>query len=107
VRTWVRRAADREPQPSGAIVDSQTVRTSKQGGIRGYDAKKVCGRKRHLLFDTLRLMLLVVITAANVQIGTQPGLVKLRAHCDIGRPELRWNDDGPVCYSLAACARRR
>jgi len=44
------------------------VRTSEQGDTRGYDgAKKVCGRKRHLLVDTLGLVLLVVITAANVQ----------------------------------------
>src|SRR3984893_4470597 len=68
VRAKVRQAAGREPQPSGAIVDSQTVRTSEQRGTRGYDgAKKVCGRKRHLLVDTLGLVLLVVITAANVQ----------------------------------------
>src|SRR5215472_3287044 len=47
---------------------SQSVRTSEQGGVRGYDgAKKLCGRKRHLLVDTLGLVLLVVVTAANVQ----------------------------------------
>jgi putative transposase len=68
VRAQVRQASGREPQPSGAIVDSQTVRTSEQGGTRGYDgANKVCGRKRHLLVDTLGLVLVVVITAANVQ----------------------------------------
>jgi putative transposase len=44
------------------------VRTSEQGGPRGYDgAKKLNGRKRHLLVDTLGLVLLVVVTAANVQ----------------------------------------
>src|ERR1700757_5494540 len=47
---------------------SQSVRTSEQGGPRGYDgAKNLCGRKRHLLVDTLGLVLLVVVTAANVQ----------------------------------------
>ena len=68
VRVRVRQAAGREPHPSGAIVDSKTVRTSEQGGARGYDgAKKVSGLRRHLLVDTLGLVLLVVITAANVQ----------------------------------------
>jgi putative transposase len=44
------------------------MRTSEQGGPRGYDgAKKLCGRKRHLLVDTLGLVLLVLVTAANVQ----------------------------------------
>src|SRR5262245_18112845 len=67
VREWVRAAAGRERQSSGAVLDSQSVRTSEQGGPRGYDgAEKLCGRKRHLLVDTLGLVLLVV-TAANVQ----------------------------------------
>jgi hypothetical protein len=68
VRTWVRQAAGRNSQHSGAIVDSQTVRTSEQGGTRGYNgAKKACGCKRHLLVETLGMLLLVMITAANVQ----------------------------------------
>ena len=68
VRGWVRQAAGRVCQPSAAVLDSQSVRTSEQGGPRGYDgAKNLCGRKRHLLVDTLGLVLLVVVTEANVQ----------------------------------------
>jgi putative transposase len=64
----VRQAAGRHAEPSGAVVDSQSVQTSEQGGVRGYDAaKNVSGRKRHVLVDTLGLVLLVVITAANAQ----------------------------------------
>ena len=64
----MRQAAGRECQPSAAVLDSQSVRTSEQGGPRGYDgAKNLCGRKRHLLVDTLGLVLLVVVTEANVQ----------------------------------------
>jgi putative transposase len=68
VREWVRKAAGRESQPSGAVLDSQSVRTSERGGERGYDgAKRLNGRKRHVLVDTLGLVLLVLVTAANVQ----------------------------------------
>ena len=67
-------------------LNSETVRTSEQGGTRGYDgAKEVCGRKRHLLVNTLGL--LVVITAV-IRSST---------------PQL----DGALGHSLLGCAIRR
>lgn len=55
-------------QPSAAVLDSQSTRISPQGGQSGFDAgKKVKGRKRHLIVDTLGLLLAVSVTAASVQ----------------------------------------
>ena len=64
--------AGREPTPSAACIDTQSVKTTEVGGEeRGYDgAKKLQGRKRHLLVVTLGLLIMVVVTAANVDDGT-------------------------------------
>jgi len=64
----VRQAHGKHPNPSAAILDSQSVKIADQAGVRGYDAgKKINGRKRHLLVDTLGLILQVVVTPASVQ----------------------------------------
>lgn len=58
----------RHAQPTAAVLDAQSTRNSPQGGEDGYDAaKKVKGRKRHLLVDTLGLLLAVTVTAASLQ----------------------------------------
>lgn len=63
-----RQAVGRDPQPTAGIVDSQSVKTSESGGPRGFDAgKKINGRKRHLLVDTLGLLLRGIVHPASVQ----------------------------------------
>ncbi|MGS0601093.1 IS5 family transposase [Xanthomonas oryzae pv. oryzicola] len=58
----------RNEAPTAAVIDAQSTRGSAQGGDTGYDAgKKVKGRKRHLVVDTLGLLLAVSVTAASVQ----------------------------------------
>ncbi len=64
----VRENSGREEQGSAAILDSQSIKSVEGGTERGYDAgKKIWGRKRHLIVDTLGMVMLVMVTAASVQ----------------------------------------
>lgn len=68
LRQQWRERIGKAPEPTAAIIDSQSTRSTAQGGNTGFDAgKKIKGRKRHLVVDTVGLLLAVTITSASVQ----------------------------------------
>ena len=95
LRGQVRIAAGRDPAPSAAVLDAQSIKSSEGGEARGFDAgKRTTGRKRHLVVDTLGLILVVMVTCASVQ--DRPGGRAILARLAAAFPSvaLVWADGG-------------
>jgi putative transposase len=109
LRQWERQSQGRLPEPSACCVDSQSIKTATQGKDVGFDGnKKIKGRKRHLLVDTLGLLVAVVVTAANTD--DRLGLVALgQGYFASGVKRLRkiWVDAGYQAQGLSDWVRSR
>jgi len=95
LRRKVRKQAGKSSQPTAAIIDSQSVKTAGYGGVCGYDAgKKIKGRKRHILVDTLGLVIGLHVHAGNIQ--DRDGAKELinRVKHTLTKLELIWADGG-------------
>ena len=97
--------------PTAAIIDSQSVRTASQPGVRGYDAgKKITGRKRHVLVDTMGNILALKVTTADVQDRDGARLLLNVLTLAFGWLKLIWADGGyagKLVDHVAGIPRRR
>jgi putative transposase len=105
LRVAVRTRPGRHPDPSGACIDSQSAKTAHGGAEVGVDGgTTVRGRKRHIVTDTLGLLLVVLVTAANRDDGTTAPrlLTELRAEefprLEVVRADAKYRDNEPEAW---------